>query len=84
MDEIRSYREKAKNKTEFERTQVNKDKTGVKIDGLTGINPITNKEIPIYISDYVMMNYGTGAIMAVPAHDERDYEFAQKIWNRYS
>ena len=79
MDEINSYREKAKNKTEFERTQVNKDKTGVKIDGLTGINPITNKEIPIYISDYVMMNYGTGAIMAVPAHDERDYEFAQKF-----
>lgn len=79
MDEIKSYQEKAKNKTEFERTQVNKDKTGVKIDGLTGINPITNEEIPIYISDYVMMNYGTGAIMAVPAHDERDFEFAKKF-----
>ena len=79
LDEIESYREKIKNKTEFERTQVNKDKTGVCINGLTGINPITNKEIPIYISDYVMMSYGTGAIMAVPAHDERDYEFAKKF-----
>ncbi len=79
MDSINKYKEEAKNKTEFERTQVNKDKTGVKIEGLTGINPITNKEIPIYISDYVMMNYGTGAIMAVPAHDERDYEFAKKF-----
>ena len=77
--EVISYQETAKNKTEFERTQVNKDKTGVKLDGLTGINPITKKEIPIYISDYVMMNYGTGAIMAVPAHDERDYEFAKKF-----
>lgn len=79
FDEIESYREKIKNKTEFERTQVNKDKTGVCIKGLTGINPITNKEIPIYISDYVMMSYGTGAIMSVPAHDERDYEFAKKF-----
>lgn len=79
FDEIESYREKIKNKTEFERTQVNKDKTGVCIKGLTGINPITNKGIPIYISDYVMMSYGTGAIMAVPAHDERDYEFAKKF-----
>lgn len=79
FDEIEVYREKIKNKTEFERTQVNKDKTGICIKGLTGINPITNKEIPIYISDYVMMNYGTGAIMAVPAHDERDYEFAKKF-----
>ena len=79
FDEIESYREKIKNKTEFERTQLNKDKTGVCIKGLTGINPITNKEIPIYISDYVMMSYGTGAIMAVPAHDERDYEFAKKF-----
>ena len=77
--EVKAYQETAKNKTEFERTQVNKDKTGVKLDGLTGINPITNEEIPIYISDYVMMNYGTGAIMAVPAHDERDYEFAKKF-----
>lgn len=79
FDEIEAYRKKIKNKTEFERTQVNKDKTGVCIKGLTGINPITNKEIPIYISDYVMMSYGTGAIMAVPAHDERDYEFAKKF-----
>lgn len=79
MDEINSYKDAAKNKTEFERTQVNKDKTGVLIEGLTGINPITKKEIPIYISDYVMMNYGTGAIMAVPAHDERDFEFANKF-----
>ena len=79
FDEVEAYREKIKNKTEFERTQVNKDKTGVCIKGLTGINPITNKEIPIYISDYVMMSYGTGAIMAVPAHDERDYEFAKKF-----
>ena len=79
INEINSYKDKAKNKTEFERVQVNKDKTGVLIEGLTGINPITEKEIPIYISDYVMMNYGTGAIMAVPAHDERDYEFAKKF-----
>ena len=66
-------------KSEFERTQLVKDKTGVKIDGLTGVNPVTGKEIPIYISDYVMMGYGTGAIMAVPAHDTRDYEFAKKF-----
>ena len=79
IEEVKTYQEKAKNKTEFERTQINKDKTGVRLDGLTGINPITNEEIPIYISDYVMMNYGTGAIMAVPAHDERDYEFAKKF-----
>ena len=79
MDKIIEYRELAKNKTEFERTQLVKDKTGVCIDGLTAINPITQKEIPIYISDYVMMNYGTGAIMAVPAHDDRDYSFAKKF-----
>lgn len=79
LDEINQYKEKTKNKTEFERVQVNKEKTGVKIEGLTGINPINNKEIPIYISDYIMMNYGTGAIMAVPAHDERDYSFAKKF-----
>jgi len=66
-------------KSEFERNQLVKDKTGVKIDGLTAINPITEKEIPIYISDYVMMGYGTGAIMAVPAHDSRDYDFAKKF-----
>ena len=79
MNEIIDYRERSNKKTEFERTQLVKDKTGVKIEGLTAINPITKKEIPIYISDYVMMNYGTGAIMAVPAHDDRDYDFAKKF-----
>ena len=79
MDEIMAYREEAKKKTEFERVQLAKDKTGVKIDGLVAINPINGSEIPIYISDYVMMGYGTGAIMAVPAHDTRDYEFATKF-----
>ena len=78
-DEIEAYREKAKEKTEFERVQLAKDKTGVKIEGMTAINPVNGKEIPIYISDYVMMGYGTGAIMAVPAHDDRDYEFAKKF-----
>ena len=79
MDEITGYRKECAKKTEFERTQLVKDKTGVKIDGLSGINPVNGKEIPIYISDYVMMGYGTGAIMAVPAHDTRDYEFAKKF-----
>ena len=79
MDEIISYREYASKKTEFERVQLVKDKTGVRIVGLTAINPVNNKEIPIYISDYVMMGYGTGAIMAVPAHDDRDYDFAKKF-----
>ena len=79
MDEIKNYREICAKKTEFERTQLVKDKTGVRIDGLTATNPITGKEIPIYIADYVMMGYGTGAIMAVPAHDTRDYEFAKKF-----
>ena len=79
IDEIIAYREEAKKKTEFERVQLAKDKTGVKIDGLVAINPINGREIPIYISDYVMMGYGTGAIMAVPAHDTRDYEFATKF-----
>ena len=79
LDVISEYRNKTVNKTEFERTQVNKEKTGVEIEGITAINPVNNKEIPIYISDYVMMNYGTGAIMAVPAHDERDYEFAKNF-----
>lgn len=73
------YKAECAKKSEFERTQLVKDKTGVKIEGLTGVNPITGKEIPIYISDYVMMGYGTGAIMAVPAHDTRDYEFAKKF-----
>ena len=79
MDEITGYRKECAKKTEFERTQLVEDKTGVKIDGLSGINPVNGKEIPIYISDYVMMGYGTGAIMAVPAHDTRDYEFAKKF-----
>lgn len=79
MDAITDYRKECAKKTEFERTQLVKDKTGVKIDGLSGINPVNGKEIPIYISDYVMMGYGTGAIMAVPAHDTRDYEFAKKF-----
>ena len=76
--EITEYVEQVKHKTEFERTQINKDKTGVKIDGLSAINPINNKCVPIYVADYVVINYGTGAVMAVPAHDERDYEFAKK------
>ena len=79
LDEVKKYQEDTKKKTEFERTQLVKDKTGVKIEGLTAINPINDTEIPIYISDYVMMNYGTGAIMAVPAHDDRDFDFATKF-----
>ena len=77
MDEVENYRTECGKKTEFERTQLVKDKTGVKLDGLTAINPVNGKEIPIFISDYVMMGYGTGAIMAVPAHDQRDWDFAK-------
>ena len=77
--ELDAYREECAKKTEFERTQLVKEKTGVRIEGLAAINPANGKEIPIYISDYVMMGYGTGAIMAVPAHDERDYDFAKKF-----
>ena len=77
--ELDAYKAECAKKSEFERTQLVKDKTGVRIDGLTAINPITGKEIPVYISDYVMMGYGTGAIMAVPAHDSRDYDFAKKF-----
>ena len=77
--ELDAYKAECAKKSEFERTQLVKDKTGVKIDGLSAINPITGKEISVYISDYVMMGYGTGAIMAVPAHDTRDYEFAKKF-----
>ena len=77
--QLDEYKKECAKKSEFERTQLVKDKTGVRIDGLTAINPITEKEIPIYISDYVMMGYGTGAIMAVPAHDTRDYDFAKKF-----
>ncbi len=78
LDEIYQYKEDAKLKTEFERVELAKDKTGVKIDGLVAINPVNNKEIPIFVADYVMIGYGTGAIMAVPGHDTRDYEFATK------
>ncbi len=77
--ELEAYKAECAKKTEFERTQLVKDKTGVRIDGISAINPANGKEIPIYISDYVMMGYGTGAIMAVPAHDERDYDFAKKF-----
>ena len=77
--ELEAYKTECAKKTEFERTQLVKDKTGVRIDGISAINPANGKEIPIYISDYVMMGYGTGAIMAVPAHDERDYDFAKKF-----
>ena len=79
MVEISKYQEEARAKTDIERTDTTKEKTGIKIDGLTVINPVNGKELPIYISDYVLMDYGTGAIMAVPAHDERDYEFAKKF-----
>ena len=79
MDEIKAYREECAKKTEFERTQIVKEKTGVCIQGLEGVNPVNGKKIPIYIADYVMMGYGTGAIMAVPAHDQRDYDFAKKF-----
>ena len=79
MDEIKAYREECAKKTEFERTQLVKEKTGVCIQGLQGVNPVNGKKIPIFIADYVMMGYGTGAIMAVPAHDQRDYDFAKKF-----
>ncbi len=79
MPQLIKYKEQCGRKTEFERTQLNKEKTGVEIIGLKAVNPVNKKEIPIYISDYVMMGYGTGAIMAVPAHDERDYDFAKKF-----
>ena len=74
--DLDAYKEACAKKTEFERTQLVKDKTGVRIEGISAINPANGKEIPIYISDYVMMGYGTGAIMAVPAHDDRDYAIA--------
>ena len=79
MDAIEAYRKECAKKTEFERTQLVKEKTGVRIEGLSGINPVDGKEIPIYVADYVMMGYGTGAIMAVPAHDQRDYDFAKEF-----
>ncbi|MEG0545922.1 MAG: leucine--tRNA ligase [Oscillospiraceae bacterium] len=79
IEEIKNYQEDASKKSDFERTEVNKNKTGVKLDGVMAINPVNKKEIPIFISDYVLVSYGTGAIMAVPAHDERDFEFAKKF-----
>ncbi len=79
LDEIRAYQESASKKSDFERSELAKEKTGVKIDGLTAVNPVNGQEIPIWVSDYVLMSYGTGAIMAVPAHDERDWEFAKKF-----
>lgn len=78
-DELMAYRETAAKKSDFERTELAKEKTGVEIHGLRAVNPVNNKEIPVWISDYVLMTYGTGAIMAVPAHDERDWEFAKKF-----
>lgn len=79
MDEIRAYQAEAARKSDFERTEVNKDKTGVMLKGVKAINPVNGEEIPIFISDYVLVSYGTGAIMAVPAHDTRDWEFAKKF-----
>ncbi len=79
IDAVREYQTAAAKKSDFERTEVAKDKTGVKLDGVTAINPVNGKEIPIFISDYVLVSYGTGAIMAVPAHDTRDWEFAKKF-----
>ena len=79
LGEVKAYQEQAARKSDFERSELAKEKTGVKIDGLTAVNPVNGKEIPIWVSDYVLMSYGTGAIMAVPAHDERDWEFAKKF-----
>ena len=79
IDEIHAYREEAARKSDFERTELNKDKTGVKLDGVAAVNPVNGREIPIFVSDYVLMGYGTGALMAVPAHDDRDWEFAKKF-----
>ena len=79
IDAVRAYREEAARKSDFERTELNKDKTGVMLDGVRAINPVSGKEIPIFVSDYVLMGYGTGAIMAVPAHDDRDWEFAKEF-----
>ena len=79
MDEVTAYKQEAAKKSDFERTELAKDKTGVKISGVTAINPVNGKEVPIFIADYVLISYGTGAIMAVPAHDTRDWEFAKKF-----
>ncbi len=82
--DVRAYREEAARKSDFERTELNKDKTGVKLEGVAAINPVNGKQIPIFVSDYVLMGYGTGAIMAVPAHDTRDWEFRQEVRLRSS
>ena len=79
IEDVRAYREEAARKSDFERTELNKDKTGIKLEGVSAINPVNGKQIPIFVSDYVLMGYGTGAIMAVPAHDDRDWEFAKKF-----
>ena len=79
MDEVREYQKAAARKSDLERAELNKEKTGVMLKGLKATNPVTGKLIPVWISDYVLMGYGTGAIMAVPAHDERDWEFAKKF-----
>ena len=79
VDAVAAYQEEAARKSDFERTELNKDKTGVKLDGVAAVNPVNGREIPIFVSDYVLMGYGTGAIMAVPAHDDRDWEFAKKV-----
>src|SRR5699024_10964762 len=76
-DEVKAYQAEAARKSDFARTEINKEKTGVRLDGVMGINPVNGKQIPIFISDYVLATYGTGAIMAVPAHDSRDWEFAK-------
>lgn len=79
LDEVKSIKILQRKKSDFERSELTKEKTGVMLDGISAINPVNGKEIPIWISDYVLISYGTGAIMAVPAHDERDFEFAQKF-----
>ncbi len=78
-DAVKAYQAEAARKSDFERSELNKEKTGVQLEGVMGINPVNDKEIPIFISDYVLATYGTGAIMAVPAHDTRDWEFAKKF-----
>ena len=78
-DDIQAYQRAAASKSDLERTELNKEKTGVRLDGVRGVNPVNGREIPIFISDYVLSTYGTGAIMAVPAHDDRDWEFAKKF-----
>src|SRR5665647_1936589 len=79
LDEVAAYQEQAAHKSEFERTELVKEKTGVALKGLFAVNPVNGEKIPIWISDYVLVTYGTGAIMAVPAHDSRDWEFAKKF-----